>query len=358
MSDIERLLKLGASLGKTGTELQAWADEKFQEQNIAAERELERKKIEKDLELKAYDAEKEAIQARKQEQESKKALVEKEIELLNLRRETGAGEISTSLSTPSSSTQGTENELFNGARPKIPRLPMFDESNTRIDHYLERFERYVSANNFRTNEYATVLSAYLKGSALEVYSRLSTEESKDYEKLKKALMKQYEVTPDSCRQDFRSMDMKKDETFTQLRDRLDQILVKWITLSDGKVPGPEDRSLWEIIIMEQMANMCGRELQIHIKERSPKTSLEFATLADKFREARKSHSHFLHRKSGGGTHADKRDRNTTGKPTGRETGQKDFCSYCKKGPHTIEQCFLKKRHAFEGRQSENRGGKR
>ena len=56
-----------------------------------------------------------------------------------------------------------------------------------MDSYLSRFEKYVTANEWKK-------SALLKGRALDVYDRLSVDDAADYQKYKSETFKQF-----SCR---------------------------------------------------------------------------------------------------------------------------------------------------------------
>ena len=63
-----------------------------------------------------------------------------------------------------------------------------------MDSYLSRFEKYAVANKWDKSIWAAYLSALLKGRALEVYDRLSVAVAADYEKLKDALLKNFDMT--------------------------------------------------------------------------------------------------------------------------------------------------------------------
>ena len=78
---------------------------------------------------------------------------------------------------------------------KSPKLPYFDDSVDDLDAYLQRFERYAIYQNWdKDTEWAVNLSALLKGKALDVYSRLPVKESCNYDALKKALFRKYNLT--------------------------------------------------------------------------------------------------------------------------------------------------------------------
>ena len=67
------------------------------------------------------------------------------------------------------------------AHARDPKLPYFEESKDKMDSYLSRFEKYATANKWDKNVWAAYLSALLKGRALDVYDRLSTEDAADYD---------------------------------------------------------------------------------------------------------------------------------------------------------------------------------
>ena len=75
------------------------------------------------------------------------------------------------------------------AYARDPKLPYFEESKDKMDSYLSRFKKYATGNKWDKNVWAAYLGALLKGRALDVYDRLSTEDAADYEKLKDALLK-------------------------------------------------------------------------------------------------------------------------------------------------------------------------
>ena len=83
------------------------------------------------------------------------------------------------------------------------KLPYFEESKDKMDSYLSRFEKYAIANKWDKNVWAAYLSALLKGRALDVYDRLLTEDAADYDKLKDALLKNFDMTERRFRKKFR-----------------------------------------------------------------------------------------------------------------------------------------------------------
>ena len=62
---------------------------------------------------------------------------------------------------------------------------------------------------------AAYLIALLNGRALDVYDRLSTEDAADYDKLKDALMKHFDMTEREFRKKFRYGRPESSEIFIQ-----------------------------------------------------------------------------------------------------------------------------------------------
>ena len=90
-----------------------------------------------------------------------------------------------------------EVSVYNPA--KTPKMPVFNERKDDIDAYLRRFERYAEAQGWVSDNWATNLSALLQGRALDVYALLPFDKAKDYDELKSALLKRFELTEDVFR---------------------------------------------------------------------------------------------------------------------------------------------------------------
>ena len=78
-------------------------------------------------------------------------------------------------------------------RPKAPKIPPFDESRNDMDSYLRRFERYAHSQNWDISTWATSLSALLKGHVFDVYALRPSDKALDYNALKEALLKRYDM---------------------------------------------------------------------------------------------------------------------------------------------------------------------
>ena len=225
-----------------------------------------------------------------------------------------------------------------------PKLPYFEESKDKMDSYLSRFEKYAVANKWDRSIWAAYLSALLKGRALEVYDRLSVADANDYEKLKDALLKNFDMTERGFRKKFRNDRPERSETFIQFGSRLRSYLDKWINMA--KIENTFE-AICDFMMRDQFLESCSRELYVHLKPKTFKNLDEMAKEADLFAEAR------------GGVHTctNKGQRDNRGaaqnhsKPdVNKGGGKKEIkCGICGKGHLTIK-CYIYIRTQIECRQ--------
>ena len=155
-------------------------------------------------------------------------------------------------------------------RIKAPKLPSFVDVKDVLDAFAE-------TRKWQKTGWASKLSALLSGRALEVYSRLSEEAAKDYDKVKIALMKRYDLTEEGYRRKFRVSKPEVDESPEQFIVRLDRYLLRWLELSET---GQTFDGLKDLIVKEQFIDSCPKDLAIHLRERAPETLAKIAKIAD------------------------------------------------------------------------------
>ena len=159
------------------------------------------------------------------------------------------------------------------AHVRNPKLPYFEESKDKMDNYLSRFEKYAVANKWDRSILAAYLSALLKGRALEVYDRLSVADANDYEKLKDALLKNFDMTERGFRKKFCNDRPERSETFIQFGSRLHSYLDKWINMA--KIENTVE-AICDYMARDQFLELCSRELYVHLK---PKTFINLDEMA-------------------------------------------------------------------------------
>ena len=87
---------------------------------------------------------------------------------------------------------------------KTPWLPSYVDEKDNLDNYLLRFERFAAIAGWQQDTWAVWLSPLLTGKALDVYSGLSSEDARDDDKLRKALLQRYNFTQQGYRERLRN----------------------------------------------------------------------------------------------------------------------------------------------------------
>ena len=142
---------------------------------------------------------------------------------------------------------------------KGPKLSLLEEGKDDMDAYLHRFERFSKSVGWPQKEWAVRLSSLLKGKALEAYTRLSNTDAEDFDKVKQALLKRFELTQEGFRQKFRSCQPEHVESVPQFALRLENYLVRWIELAD--VEKTYD-GLKDLLLKEQFINASPENLAL------------------------------------------------------------------------------------------------
>ena len=362
---MDRLIQMGKDLGYEGEKLQDFVKQQqdYERGERIAERELERDRIaaekdklaaqEKDKEIKlariateerlemariegiAEQAERDRELKRTELETDRESKLSSEIELEKLKHSFEMkhlelmGQLEVQRATFKTELEKQKSEKLAHARD--PKLPYFEESKDKMDSYLSRFEKYATANKWDKNVWAAYLSALLKGRALDVYDRLSTEDAADYDKLKDALLKNFEMTERGFRKKFRYSRPERSETFIQFSSRLCSYLNKWLTMAKVE---KSFEAVCDFMARDQFLEACSRELFVHLKPKAFENLDAMAKEADLFAEARGGVFSCVNK--------GQRDNNKAAaqsKPESKPSGKPEIkCGICGKGHLTI-RCY-------------------
>jgi len=166
---------------------------------------------------------------------------------------------------------------------KAPKMPYFDEKRDFMYSYLGRFERVAACQRWNRIDWALYISALLKGRALNVYSMLPAEQANNYDQLKAALLKRYQLSADGFKRRFRSAKPEPGETPTQFLTKIDNYLQSWIELAKAEKTFDKLKTL---IVPEQYFSVRPKEMVMHLKERKPKSIKKLGEKAENYVEAR------------------------------------------------------------------------
>ncbi|XP_052717957.1 uncharacterized protein LOC128190087 [Crassostrea angulata] len=285
VKEMLELLEVGTKMGMKDEDLQQFVKDeqarmRDEREKHRVERQEERDQEEKDRDFK-LQMEKERAAREHDEREHARLIEEKrhqqKLEELELDHKL---QLERSHMKPS---VVTKEEKETSQVIKGPKLPPFEDSKDNIDAYIKRFEIYATTQKWNKDTWGTHLSALLKGKALDVFARLSPETALDFNELKNALLKRFDMTEDGFRKKFRFSKPDGSETFMQFSTRLDSYLERWIQLSKTNKTFDD---LKDLFLREQFLLCCSKELALFLKERIPTSIQDMARYADQFAEAR------------------------------------------------------------------------
>jgi len=181
------------------------------------------------------------------------------------------------------------------------------------------------------------LSQYLTGKATDTYTRLSTEERKDYKKVKEALLHRYNLTEKGYRKKLRESQAEQDETPQQLIVRLASYLDNWVELSSCK-------DLRELILQEQFITSCPFDLSTYLRERKINNLESLAETADRCLRAHDRKLSYIAKIT-----PDEEDTKTSSEVTDhlyqnkghtpyQGTKNTKYCTRCKMSNHNTSEC--------------------
>lgn len=127
-------------------------------------------------------------------------------------------------------------------------MPQFRE--TEVDSYFRVFERIASTLHWPKEVWPLLLQCKLTGKAQDVCATLSVEDSVNYEVVKAAILRTYELVPEAYRQQFRSHKKNSSQTFVEFAREKGILFHKWCTSSKAD----DFSTMRELILLEEFKN--------------------------------------------------------------------------------------------------------
>ena len=112
------------------------------------------------------------------------------------------------------------------AAKNIRLVPKFQEK--AVDKYFPEFEKVAANLKWPKKYWSTLLQSVLIGKAAEVYSALAIADSSDYDKVKAAILKSYELIPEAYRQRFRRYKKFDNQTFVEFAREKEDLFDQWL----------------------------------------------------------------------------------------------------------------------------------
>jgi len=167
---------------------------------------------------------------------------------------------------------------------KASKTTYFDEERDFMDSYLGRFERFATCQRWNRVDRTLYFSALLKNRALDVYSMLPVEQANNYNQLKVAFLKRYQLSADGFKKCFRSAKPEPGETPTQFLTRIHNYLQRRIELAKAEKTFD---GLKTLMVQKQYFSVCPKEMAMHLEEGKgkPKFIQELRKKAENYVEA-------------------------------------------------------------------------
>ncbi len=155
-------------------------------------------------------------------------------------------------------------------------VPPFRESE--VDAYFVTFERIAMKLHWPKDVWALLLQCSLSGKAQDVSSALPLEQSLDYDTVKAAVLRAYELVPEAYRQRFRSHTKAAKQTYVEFAREKRTLFEKWC-LSNRVATFDQ---LQELVLLEEFKNCVPESVVVHLNEQKVTSVNDAAVLADEF----------------------------------------------------------------------------
>ena len=107
----------------------------------------------------------------------------------------------------------------------IRLVPPFQEKE--VDKYFVHFEKIATSLEWPKEVWTLLLQSVLIGKAREIYSALPVERSTQYEDVRQAILKAYELVPEAYRQKFRNCKKQESQTYVEFAREKEALFDRW-----------------------------------------------------------------------------------------------------------------------------------
>ncbi|XP_065920260.1 uncharacterized protein [Dysidea avara] len=139
-------------------------------------------------------------------------------------------------------------------------VPPFQE--TEVDKYFLHFEKVASSLSWPREVWTLLLQSALLGKAREAYSALSVDQSSEYDTVKSAVLRAYELVPEAYRQKFRNSRKNDSQTYVEFARSKETLFDRWCV---SKEVQKEFGKLRQLVLMEEFKNCLPTDIKTYLK---------------------------------------------------------------------------------------------
>jgi len=156
-------------------------------------------------------------------------------------------------------------------------VPPFNEKE--VDKFFLHFEKVAISQQWPNEHWTALVQSRFQGKARDAYTALSVEDCKDYDIVKAAVLKVYELVPEAYRQRFRSARKQNDETHVEFARGQEQLFDRWLT---SKNVNDDFNQLRQLVLVEQFKSCVHADIKTHLDERDVNSLGDAATISDDY----------------------------------------------------------------------------
>ena len=219
-------------------------------------------------------------------------------------------------------------------------MPKFNEED--VPKFFDTFERVASQLSWPKEHWPILLQSSLVGKAQVAYSSLSVDDSANYDAVKSAILKCYELVPEAYRQRFRDLRKTQTQTYMDFARNKEHLFNEWCRSKNIA----DYEGLRGLILVEEFKRCIPKEIRTHLEEVQIDTLDKAASVSDEYAL---THKGIFQSKDKGKVF------NKTTANQGKEGDSKSSstskveCYYCHKLGHVKSQCHkFKKDQASSG----------
>ena len=195
--------------------------------------------------------------------------------LLEAEKEAATSEHELKMASLGIHTPKDKSSAFNPAR-NIRLVPPFQEKE--VDKYFAHFEKVADSLNWPKESWVLLLQSVLVGKAQEIYGSLSVELSSNYEHVKEAILKAYELVPEAYRQKFRKYLKYDSKTHVEFAREKENLFNRWC---HSKEIGQDFKKLKQMVLLEEFKDKVRPDIRSHLDEQEKELE-KAAIMADDY----------------------------------------------------------------------------
>ena len=205
--------------------------------------------------------------------EQEKALLAAEIEA---KKEAATREHELKMASLGKQSPSDKASAFDPAR-NIRLVPPFQEKE--VDKYFAHFEKVADSLNWPKESWVLLLQSVLVGKAQEIYGSLSVEQSSNYEHVKEAILKAYELVPEAYRQKFRNYLKYDSKTHVEFAREKENLLNRWC---HSKEIGQDFKKLKQMVLLEEFKDKVRPDIRFYLDDQKVEELEKAAIMADDY----------------------------------------------------------------------------